>query len=221
MGYTIEVLSDGDVSTDLGQALADVSRAWRGRVPERGFTMALGRGPWSSDPDCLTVVARDAARRPQGFLHLVPCFGPEPGYSLDMMRRRRDTPNGLTEWMVAMAVLGLRERGAARLSLNFAAFAALFTSGTRLTVSQRVESALMKRISPMFRMEALLMFNAKFGPNWYPRFIYYETPLSIPRVGLAYLEAEAFFRLPRSASPGWRRKGDAPRLVPVFRRPGR
>jgi len=219
LGYSIEVLSDGDVSPTLARALAHVSRSWRGRAPERGFTMALGRGPSTSDPECLTVVARDVAGKPQAFLHLVPCFGPEPGYSLDMMRRRRDTPNGLMEWMVATAVLHLRERGARRLSLNFAAFAALFTSGTKLTPAQRVEAAFMKRISPIFRMEALLMFNAKFGPMWYPRYIYYETPLSIPRVGLAYLEAEAFFRLPRSASPGWRRRGDAPRLVPVPRRP--
>jgi lysyl-tRNA synthetase class 2 len=54
-------------------------------------------------------------------------------------------------------------------------------------------------------MESLGAFNAKFGPDWVPRYIYYEAPFSIPRIGLAYLEAEAFFRLPRAASPGWRR----------------
>jgi lysyl-tRNA synthetase class 2 len=150
---------------------------------------------------------------------MVPTFGDEPGYSLDMMRRRRDTPNGLMEWMVAMTAIELRERGCARFSLNFAAFAALFASGTKLTIGQRIEAAFMKRISPLFKMESLGAFNAKFGPAWFPRYIYFEAPMSIPRIGLAYLEAEAFFRLPRYNSPGWRRRGDAPRLAPVPRAP--
>jgi hypothetical protein len=38
-------------------------------------------------------------------------------------------------------------------------------------------------------------FNAKFDPAWEPRYIYYEAPLSLPRVALAYLEAEGFLRL--------------------------
>ena len=116
-----------------------------------------------------------------------------------------------------MASLDLRDRGIVRMSLNFGAFAALFASGTKLTLGQKIEAAFMKRISPMFKMESLYSFNAKFDPDWLPRYIYFEGPLSIPRVGLAYIEAEAFFRLPRYNSPGWRRHGDAPRLAPVPR----
>jgi lysylphosphatidylglycerol synthetase-like protein (DUF2156 family) len=215
LGYTIEVLSDADVTPDLARQLTDVARSFRGPAPERGFTMALGRGPSRSDPECLTVVARDAGRKAQAFLHLVPCFGGQPGYSLDILCRRREAPNGLNEGVISTAVLELRRRGILRMSLNFGAFAALFASGAKLTLGQRLEAVLMKRISPMFKMESLYNFNAKFDPDWLPRYIYFENPLSIPRVGLAYIEAEAFFRLPRRHSPGWRRAGDVPRLVPM------
>jgi lysylphosphatidylglycerol synthetase-like protein (DUF2156 family) len=218
LGYTMEVLSDRDMTPELAHQLGDVSRSFRGRAPERGFTMALGRGPSERDPDCLTLVARDGAGTPQAFLHLVPCFGGEPGYSLDILCRRQGTPNGLNEWVISSAAIELRDRGVARMSLNFGAFAALFASGTTLTIGQRIEAALMKRISPLFKMESLYNFNAKFDPDWFARYIYYEAPFSIPRIGLAYIEAEAFFRLPRYYSPGWRRRGDAPRLVPM---PGR
>ena len=145
----------------------------------------------------------------------MPCYGGEPGYSLDLLCRRRDAPNGLNEWVISSASLELRERGIVRMSLNFGAFAALFASGAKLTIGQRIEAAFMKRISPLFKMESLYSFNAKFDPDWLPRYIYFEGPLSIPRIGLAYIEAEAFFRLPRTYSPGWRRSDDVPRLPPV------
>src|SRR5207248_2510308 len=94
LGYELEFLSDTDVGPDLQEALAAVTTSWRGRAPERGFTMTLGRRPSPDDPDCVTVVARDAQGRAQAYLHLVPCYGPKPGYSVDQMRRRPSTPNG-------------------------------------------------------------------------------------------------------------------------------
>ena len=201
-GYTLEFVFDTDVGPDLREALAAVSRSWRGRAPERGFTMALGRGPSPQDSDCLTVVARDAGGRAEGYLHLVPCFGVEPGYSLDQMRRRPDTPNGLTEWMVAMTAVELGRRGAARFSLNFAFLGALFRNETHLSPLQRSEVAVARRLNPYFQIESLHEFNAKFFPTWKPRYVYYEPPLSLPRVALAFLEAEAFLRLPLIGTRG-------------------
>ncbi len=195
-GYTLEFLSDAGVGPDLREALAAVTQSWRGRAPERGFTMALDREPSPEDPDCLTVVARDHEGRAQGYLHLVPCYGGEPGYSLDQMRRRPGTPNGLTEWMVARTSLELGRRGVTRFSLNFAFLGGLFHSKHHLTPWQRVEVGLVRRLNPFFQIESLHDFNAKFFPSWQPRFIYFETPSSLPRVALAYLEAEAFLRLP-------------------------
>jgi lysyl-tRNA synthetase, class II len=195
-GYRLEFFSDAEVDGDLRQALAGVTKAWRGRAPERGFTMALGEPGRTDDPDCLTVVARDGEDRVQGFLHLVPCYGADPGMSLDQMRRRPDTPNGLTEWMIARTTEELARRDKSRFSLNFAFLGGLFREQSELSPSQRFEVGVARRLNPYFQIESLHHFNAKFFPEWHPRFIYYEAPLSFPRVALAYLEAEAFLRLP-------------------------
>jgi lysyl-tRNA synthetase class 2 len=205
-GYRLEFLSDADVDDDLRKALASISRSWRGRAPERGFTMALGRPPSAKDPECLTVVARDGDGRDAGYLHLVPCYGSDPGYSLDQMRRRPDTPNGLMEWLIAMTIQELASRGVRRFSLNFAFLGALFRAkGTNPL--HRVEVAAVRRLNPFFQIESLHSFNAKFFPEWRPRYIYYEPPLSLPRVSLAYLEAEAFLRLPLVGVRGRFREG--------------
>lgn len=201
-GYTIDYVSDADMDPDLRDALDAVTASWRGRAPERGFTMSMDRSPSPQDPDALTVVARDPEGRAQGYLHLVPCYGSERGFSLDQMRRRPDTPNGLMEWLVAETTLELGRRGAARFSLNFAVRGRIFDDQLRLTVIQRIEAKLLGWLNPFFQLERLWSFNNKFGPSWRPRFIYYEAPLSLPRVILAYLEAEAFLRLPLIGTNG-------------------
>ena len=195
-GYRLEFVADTHVDEHLRDALAAVTKAWRGRAPERGFTMALGEPQELDDPDCLTVVARDGAGGVQGYLHLVPCYGSAPGMSLDQMRRRPDTPNGLTEWMVARTTQELGHRHMARFSLNFAFLGGLFRERTELSPLQRCETAVAQRLNPFFQIESLHHFNAKFFPEWHPRYIYYEARMSFPRVALAYLEAEAFLRLP-------------------------
>ena len=65
------------------------------------------------------------AGRVAGFLRFVPCYGSDPGYSLDLMRRRPDSANGLTEYLIANAALSLGASGVKRLSLNFAAWGRL------------------------------------------------------------------------------------------------
>jgi lysylphosphatidylglycerol synthetase-like protein (DUF2156 family) len=189
-------MPDDRVTPDLQDALDSITASWRGRAPERGFTMALGRTPSPTDPDALTVIARDPLGKAQGYLHLVPCYGESRGYSLDQMRRRPETPNGMTEWMVAGTTLELGERDVERFSLNFAFLSRLFDRSVNLSVFQRLELAIAKALNPFFQIETLRDFNAKFFPEWQPRNVYYESTISIPRVALAYLEAEAFLRLP-------------------------
>ncbi|MGZ4149532.1 MAG: bifunctional lysylphosphatidylglycerol flippase/synthetase MprF [Actinomycetota bacterium] len=201
-GYTLEFLHDVEVDPDLRDALEGVTRAWRGRAPERGFTMSLDRLASPQDPDAIVVVARDADGRAQGFLHLVPCYGDEPGYSLAQMRRRPETPNGLTEWMIAMTALELAARGSVRFSLNFSVRGRLFDDAVHPSLWQRAEAAVLGWLNPVFQIERLRRFNEKFDPVWVPRYIYYEAPLSLPRVVLAYLEIEALVQIPLIGSRG-------------------
>jgi lysyl-tRNA synthetase class 2 len=47
-------------------------------------------------------------------------------------------------------------------------------------------------LSRWFQIESLYKFNAKFGPEWVPRFLVFPGTTDAPRIGLAALEAEAF-----------------------------
>ena len=104
------------------------------------------------------------------------------------MRRDPETPNGLTEFLVARGLEQLRERGVEEASLNFAAFAR-FIHDPRGPLQRLLGRGLLLA-DAFFQIERLHRFNAKFFPRWEPRYLMYERALCLPRVGLAALWVE-------------------------------
>jgi lysyl-tRNA synthetase class 2 len=173
----------------------------RGRqgAPERGFSMAMDSVAGRHCDETLVVLARDSDGAIRGVLHFVPVYG-RPAVSLSFMRRDPETPNGLTEFLVARGAELLRERGLRELSLNFATFAKWMHSPARW--HERVLGKLVALGNPFFQIESLYRFNAKFFPRWEPRYLVYEGALGLPRASLAAAWAEGQLPKPRLRLPG-------------------
>jgi lysyl-tRNA synthetase class 2 len=178
--FAIELLPDLDAET-LAE-LERVSSAWRAGADERGFAMALERLGGSQQHDTLVALTRDADGQVRGFLHFVPSYG-RAAVSLSFMRRDPETPNGLTEFLVARSLEAFRERGVEEVSLNFAAFARLLTEPENLL--ERIAGRVLKWADAWFQIESLYRFNAKFDPRWEPRYVLYEGRLGLARTGVA------------------------------------
>jgi lysyl-tRNA synthetase class 2 len=187
-GYTASLHRLGELGAAQVEELEELSARWRGEEPERGFSMAIDSLRGEHLSATVVLVARDEEGAARGFLHFAPCYG-RPAMSLGLMRRDRETVNGLTEYMVVSAIELLRERGIEELSLNFAAFARLLHSPSGAW--ERTLGRLVTLANPYFQIESLYRFNAKFSPRWQPRFLLYERrPLGFARTGLAAMSAE-------------------------------
>jgi len=186
-GYVSEARMLGDLSANDLAELERVSARWREGAPERGFAMAMDALTSEQCGESVVVLARDGGGIVRGFLHFVPSYG-RAAMSLSFMRRDRDTPNGLTEFLVVRAIELLRERGVDELSLNFAAFGRLLErpGGT----VERAVSRLLALGDRFFQIESLYRFTAKFSPRWEPRYLVFEGVLGFPRAGLAAMSAE-------------------------------
>jgi lysyl-tRNA synthetase, class II len=195
-GYEAELAEVGRLSESTLAELEAISGRWRQGADERGFAMSLDAVRRDDHADSLVLVARDGEGHARGFLHFVPSYG-RPAVSLSLMRRDRDTPNGLTEFMVVRAVELLRARGVGEVSLNFAVFARLIHEPRGRT--ERLVGRVLLLADRFFQIERLYRFNAKFFPRWEPRYLVYERRLGLPRAGLAALWAEG--QLPKP----WRR----------------
>ena len=186
-GYTFGIETLSDVGDETLAELERVSDAWRAGADERGFTMALDRLGGAHQRDTVVAVARDGNGRARGFLHFVPSYG-RPAVSLSFMRRDPETPNGLTEFLVARSLEAFRARGVGEVSLNFAAFARLLTEPENML--ERAAARVLRWADAWFQIESLYRFNAKFDPRWEPRYVLYEGRLGLARAGLAAAWAE-------------------------------
>jgi lysyl-tRNA synthetase class 2 len=193
---TFELLRETEAPPSLVGALNQLRERWRAGAPERGFTMELGEPVTGQNPDLLLAVAFDGNRQPLGFLRLIPCAAPNPGWSLDLMQHDFDAPNGMTEFLIARTALTLGRDGSDRLSLNFAAWGRLFCDQAPFGLLGRLERRLATALDPHFQIKSLRDFNAKFGPEWVPRSIVVEHIEDVPRVALAYASVEGFLRIP-------------------------
>jgi lysyl-tRNA synthetase, class II len=187
-----------DLDEQTRAAILHSADDWRDGEVERGFSMASGRLADPQDGDAIMVLCRDADGELRGLLQLVP-WGHD-GLSLDVMRRDRSSENGLIELMVTDLMANARDLGVARVSLNFAVFRSVFARGERLGAGPvlRLWRAILMQASRFWQIESLYRANAKFQPEWVPRFFCFQSASDIPRVSVAALRAEAFL-----VAPAW------------------
>ena len=193
-GFTAELRPVSELDGATLEQVEEVLELGRQGAPERGFSMAMDKVCGQHADETLVVLARDGDDAIRGVLHFVPCYGRQ-AVSLSFMRRDPDTPNGLTEFMVASATELLREHGLSELSLNFATFAKWMHSPSHSY--ERVLGKLVALANPFFQIESLYRFNAKFFPRWEPRYLVYEGTFGLPRAGLAAMWAEGQLPKPR------------------------
>jgi lysyl-tRNA synthetase len=196
-GHSFELIAEPEAGPELIAELNEISEEWRKGAPERGFTMELGEDVEGKQADFVIAIAREKqGGRVAGFLRFVPVYGPEPGYSLDLMRRRPDSTNGMTEYLIAEAALALGARGFKRLSLNFAAWGRLLDSAEDAGLSGRLQRLMAKGFNPFFQIQSLRDFNQKFDPEWVPRSIVIDDVSDLPRVAMLYASVEGFLEVP-------------------------
>ncbi|WP_093503924.1 phosphatidylglycerol lysyltransferase domain-containing protein [Streptomyces sp. Ag109_O5-10] len=200
-GYQVRIRRHEDIPADEMSYLVRRADDWRDGATERGFSMALGRLGDARDGRCVMLECTDGAGELRALLSFVP-WGPG-GLSLDLMRRDRDSDNGLMEFMVIELLRRAREIGITQVSLNFAMFRSVFERGARLGAGPvlRLWRSLLSFFSRWWQIESLYRANAKYRPIWEPRFLLFEKSADLPRIGLASARAEGFLEAP--GLPKW------------------
>ncbi|MFB7636164.1 phosphatidylglycerol lysyltransferase domain-containing protein [Streptomyces sp. NPDC056149] len=200
-GYTVRIRRHEDIPVDEMARLVRLADDWRDGDTERGFSMALGRLGDPADGRCVMLECRDADGELRALLSFVP-WGAK-GLSLDLMRRDRESDNGLMEFMVLELIQRADEVGITQLSLNFAMFRSVFERGSRLGAGPvlRLWRSLLGFFSRWWQIESLYRANAKYRPVWEPRYMLFEKSTDVLRIGIAAARAEGFLEAP--GLPKW------------------
>ncbi|MGI8662002.1 MAG: phosphatidylglycerol lysyltransferase domain-containing protein [Acidimicrobiales bacterium] len=196
-GYTIEFHDPARLAPALEAGLRALMAGSRRGDVERGFSMTLGRVFCPDDAGLLLAVCRDPEGEPAAFCQYVPAADIS-GYSLDLMRRSeaQEHPNGLTDFVVVRTIEHLRDAGHHGLGLNFAVMRSVLADEAVGGLGQRINRRVLGWLSESMQIESLWKYNAKFDPDWRPRYAVYDSLESFLPAAFAVAKAESFWELP-------------------------
>ena len=195
-GYTVTYHDPSKIDRVLIEELTALMCLSRQGEHERGFSMMLGRVFDPRDSDLLLTVVRAPDGAAAAMCQFVPAIGIN-GFSLDLMRRDPgDHPNGLLDFALCSTIEHLAGRGFEGLSLNFAAMRSTLAGEKGHGTVQRAERWFLKRLSNFAQIESLWKFNAKYEPEWLPRYVVFDTAEHLVPVVMAILRAESLWEIP-------------------------
>ncbi len=170
-GYRVAREHPPHASTVLDE-IEEVSREWLSLPGRRERTFALGRFDRGYLARTPLVLARDAGGRLAAFLNEVPGIR-EGVATVDLMRHRREIPNGLMDYVFAELMLALRGEGYRWFSLGLAPLAGV---GDRpgASLQERAVHQVYEHLTALFSFKGLRSYKAKFEPAWEDRFLVYE-----------------------------------------------
>ena len=198
-----------EASLDVREQIEDISEEWAQlkALPEMKFT--LGGVEELRDPRVRLLYAIDADGRVLGVTSWLPTWrdGRIVGWTLDFMRHRTDSPNGIMEFLIARMAERLRDEGLADpehavefMSLSAAPLAGMnperdnareggVAAGEGTQVLQHALQIVADWMEPAYGFHSLFNFKRKFQPAEAPVYVCYPDPAALPQIGLAVVRA--------------------------------
>ncbi|MET3946616.1 phosphatidylglycerol lysyltransferase [Arthrobacter sp. UYCu512] len=186
-----------DFAPAVRAQLSEVSEEWAAQkfIPEMGFT--LGGIDELEDEEVLCCLAMDAGGQVQGVTSWLPVHsdGRLVSWTLDFMRRRRDSIPGVMEFLIASAVREFRDSvevislSGSPLAKDTAAMADVAGDDSGSESLARILDVVGKALEPVYGFRSLATFKSRFQPEYRTLYLYYQDPLQLPAMGRALSRA--------------------------------
>ena len=164
-----------------------ISESWVAdkKLPELGFT--LGGLDELRDPDVAVLLAVGDDDIVEAVTSWMPSYrdGEIIGWTLDFMRRRPGSMNGVMEFLIASAALLMQQRGIEFMSLSAAPLARREVESEDSDGTDRLLAFLARSLEPVYGFQSLFTFKQKFEPQLKSMIMAYPDPLGLPGIGAA------------------------------------
>lgn len=201
LGITDKLTTFDQAGWQVQQQIIDISEQWASlkALPEMKFT--LGGLEELRDHRVAVLYAVDADGLVQGVTSWLPTYrnGRVIGWTLDFMRHRTDSPNGIMEFLIARMAERLRDEGEEHperavefMSLSAAPLAGMGQDGHGTADTAVIEHALQivaDYIEPAYGFKSLYFFKRKFQPETAPVYLCYPDSARLAQIGLAVLSS--------------------------------
>ncbi|WP_210481070.1 bifunctional lysylphosphatidylglycerol flippase/synthetase MprF [Naasia sp. SYSU D00948] len=189
LGFTDEWTTWEQLGLAARSQIEAISEDWVAarNLPEMDFT--LGGLDEMQDPEVRLLLAVDPAGRIDAVTSWLPTYseGEVIGWTLDVMRRRADSMNGVVEFLIARMLHRAKERGLSFVSLSAAPLSRAVQPTGDLAGS--VLGFLGRRLEALYGFRSLLAFKLKFQPVFRPLHLAFPDAVMLPPVAMAIARA--------------------------------
>lgn len=186
-GVTATWTSWHDLTIAEHAQIREISEAWVAdkSLPEMEFT--LGGVDQLNDPAVRLMLAMNEEGRIQAVTSWLPLFdgGAVHGYTLDFMRRRADSMNGIMEFVIGAAADHMKAEGLERLSLSGSPLASRPGDDGERAAITRVLDRFGELLEPAYGFRSLLNFKRKFQPEFVTLWAVYPEATVLPSLAVA------------------------------------
>lgn len=205
-GITVELIPPPVPEAVLAEA-QQVSDDWLAIPGRRERTFTLGRFIREYVQQTPLLVARDAQGCMVAFVNIIPSYAPGQA-TADLMRRRREAPNGIMDYLFIKLFEYNKAQGFDSFSLGLAPLSGYEEIGEEATLEEKMLRSLSQHFDFLFGFSGLRQYKGKFATEWQPHYVVYRSPLDLPRYERAvrHLSAVPGLTQERWFSPDrWRR----------------
>lgn len=181
-GYSLAVYN-APLADALLDEMEEVSDSWLSLPGHRERQFTLGKFDRNYLRKTTVLALLDSVGSMQAFLNLIPSFAPGE-ISLDLMRRRADSVNGVMDYLFTKAMLHAKAHGFTRFSLGMAPMSG-FQPGEAASPEEKAIHLFFKNWNLGFRYRGIRDYKAKFATQWEPRYVIYRNRFDLARLALA------------------------------------
>ncbi len=190
-GVRAEWTRFADLTPRIARQIEAISEEWvtEKKLPELGFT--LGTFDEMDDPEVRLMLALDTEDQVLAVTSWLPTWRDDVviGWTLDVMRRRGDSMNGVMEFLIASVVARSATESDEFVSLSAAPLAVGSRPTDGLAPTGRLLVTLGRVLESSYGFRSLLAFKTKFQPEMSTLLMAYPDPLHLPVVGTALARA--------------------------------
>ena len=171
------------IAADVLQEARQVSDDWLslpGRR-ERQFSLGTFDEKYIRTTPLYTLV--DQSGRMMAFANRIKSYR-QGEATIDLMRHRQEAPNGSMDYLFTKLFLQCKQEGFESFSLGMVPLDG-FSEREQPSVEERAVHYFIHRLNFIFSYSGLRHYKAKFADRWEPRYILYQSVLTLPKVAIA------------------------------------
>jgi phosphatidylglycerol lysyltransferase len=187
LAYRAEVIPP-PLTHELLAELRTVSDEWLTYINSAELQFSVG---WFDDDyirNGAVIVIRDPQEYVNAFANIVPEYQ-HSELTIDLMRHRRETENGLMDFLFVSLLQWAKDNGYRSFSLGLSALSGIGEHSNDPAI-ERALHYIYEHIDQFYNFKGLHAFKSKYHPNWKPRYLIYPNATSLPAITLAMAQAE-------------------------------